>query len=138
MNEVIYYGVGKNLRDNLERFLEETGKPVCLCDRDTSKQHTMFCDEKIERGLEILGLEEVLKSYPDGRIYLTLAEHNLMECYSYLIEHGVNRNQICFFGKREFRLGCRMMQNFCYVQSTDANQGLKMRATRAAARRPKI
>lgn len=38
MLDIVWYGAGKNISDYENLFLEETGYPVCICDKSEEKQ----------------------------------------------------------------------------------------------------
>lgn len=125
MGTIVYYGVGKNLEHSEKYMIAETGIPVCLVDRDPQKQGTTYCFNMVHNiGGEveerpIYALNDVKREYPDYELYITLENRNIPECYRGLIEDGVERCRIKFFGDGEYRLGCDNMNYYCYVQSTD-------------------
>lgn len=42
MKTIVWYGAGKNLKNNFDSFASETGIPACICDRDEKKQNTQY------------------------------------------------------------------------------------------------
>ncbi len=117
MATVIYYGAGKNLCDYEEQFVKESGMPICICDKDTSKQGNVF-RFKNDSEVPIVSLQDALNSNPDYELWLTLAENNLPCVYDYLLkENKVPADRIKFFGDREYRLGCFNLSNYIYISS---------------------
>lgn len=117
--DIIYYGVGKNLKDYEHKFVEQTGIPACLCDRDIDKQNTDYVFSNGEQK-RIYSLEYIKNNYEDFELWITLAEHNLSCVVDDLTQNGVSQDKIHFFGNLEYRLGCQNMNYYCYVQSFDS------------------
>lgn len=116
INKIVWYGAGENPEDNFTRYEKETGLPVCICDGDVAKQNTLY---KIHGGggIKVISLSDALSKYPDCELYITLAEHNVSSCYEYLVEMGVDKRKIKFFGDKEYRLGCMNLNYYCYISS---------------------
>lgn len=116
MSQIIWYGAGKNLKDYEKEFVAETGYPVCICDISEQKQGTKYIFASGEER-DIVSLSHVEEEYPDYELWLTLAENNLVECYESLVDIGIQKDRLYFFGKKSYRYGCRMMNNFSYISS---------------------
>ena len=115
MKTIIWYGVGKNLCDHENEFLKETGMPMCLCDADETKQGNCYVFSNGQKR-NILSLREVEEKYSEYELWVTLADHNCLCVYEYLIKYK-QKEFIRFFGGREWRLGCFNMQNYIYISS---------------------
>lgn len=118
MKEIIYYGVGKNLKDYKDDFIQETGYPVCLVDRDEALHNTMFSFGNDE-DRPIFSLQYVQEHYPDAAFYLTLADHNIPEVYEYLKCEGIAENRLYCFGGKVYCLGCFNLNYYSYISSID-------------------
>ena len=92
MNEIIYYGVGKNLRDYEEDFVKETGLPVCLVDRNECLQNTEILLQGVR--LSVVSLQYAREHYPEADYYVTLADHNIPAVYDYLLNFPSKHFQI--------------------------------------------
>ena len=117
MSSIVYYGVGKRLKNNEENFLSETGLPICMCDADTQKQHEtyIFGGDKCF----ILSVEEALEKYGECDFYITVGGKHFKSCVEYLLQHGVQNKNIKTFGGLEYKLGCDNLYRYVYIQSMD-------------------
>jgi len=91
MASIIFYGAGRNAKENYERFVKKVGKPVCFVDNDLTKQGTMFA-----KGEPILSLEKAIELYPDFELHLTQLPHKLFSVRKILIDNGIAENRIHF------------------------------------------
>ena len=117
MNEIIYYGVGKNLRDYEEDFVKETGLPVCLVDRNECLQNTEILLQGVR--LSVVSLQYAREHYPEADYYVTLADHNIPAVYDYLNNEGIKGENIHCFGGRIYCLGCFDLNYYSYISSVD-------------------
>jgi uncharacterized Fe-S cluster-containing radical SAM superfamily protein len=96
----IFYGAGQNARENLGRWIEEVGEPVCFVDADTRKWGQTFpindgyCNS---RGYEITSLLDAIGRFPDYEIWVTLIGSNLPTVRKYLTGLGINKSRIHYF-----------------------------------------
>ncbi len=116
-NPIVFYGAGKNLRDNEAEFVKETGLPVCICDEAKEKQNTCYSFDGVER--KILSLNQVREDWPEAEYYITLAEHNIRSVYEYLKAKGIPEAKIHIFGDRVYCLGCLDLNYYSYISSVD-------------------
>lgn len=117
MSQIIWYGAGKNLQDHEKEFAAETGYPICICDASEQKQGTKYTFGG-QGDCDIVSLNHVKEEYSDYELWLTLAEHNIVDVYKCLTEkEGVSARRIRFFGGLEYRLGCFNLQNYIYISS---------------------
>lgn len=118
---VVYYGVGRTLEKKVEEYVRETGIPACLSDRHEEKWHTMYPFQRnggSSCAREILPLDEVLSHYPDYELWITLsAPDSMLACWRYLLECGVDKDRIKFFGGREYRLCCPYLDHALFISS---------------------
>ena len=101
MSQIIWYGAGKNLRDHEKEFVAETGYPVCICDASEQKQGTKYIFAG-ERERDVVSLSHIEEKYPDYELWLTLADHNLAECYQFLLDIVIQKDSIHFFGNNRY------------------------------------
>lgn len=88
MASMIFYGVGRNASDNIDRWKKAGYEPVCFVDKNIQKQHTIF------EGVEVLSLVEAITKYPDYEIYCTQHAYNLGRVRQYLLEFGIPGEKI--------------------------------------------
>ena len=117
MGEIIYYGVGKNLRDYEENFINETGTPVCLVDKNKGLQNTEILLGEERR--PVVSLQYVKQHYPEADYYVTLADHNFPNVFDYLKNEGIREEHIHCFGGRRYCLGCINLNYYSYFSSVD-------------------
>lgn len=117
MGSIVYYGVGKNLKDFEGDFLNETGWPVCLVDIKESLQNTEILLSGRRR--PVVSLEYAKKHYPEADYYLTLADHNIPDVYEYLKCEGIKEEHIRCFGGKIYCLGCFDLNYYSYISSVD-------------------
>jgi pyruvate-formate lyase-activating enzyme len=90
---IIFYGAGKNARENCDNWVKQVGEPVCFVDVDVSKHYTKF-DENRMRGGVILPLLEAINKYPDYELWITLIEESLKSVTVQLLGLGIPAERI--------------------------------------------
>ena len=117
MSGIIYYGFGKNLSDFEHEFLEETGLPICIVDRNEK-----FHNKIVKLGgkeVPIYSLKYTMEHYPEADYDITLAEHNIPGVYKYLQCEGVSLAHLHCFGGKIYCLGCFDLNYYSYISSVD-------------------
>lgn len=101
MKDIIYYGVGQNLKNYGKDFLQETGQPVCLVDKNENLHNTkVLVGGKL---MPIFSLQYAMEHYPDADYYITLADHNIPDVYDYLKFEGILKEKMHFFGGKNLQ-----------------------------------
>lgn len=88
MEEVIFYGAGRNAKDNIEKWIGAGIVPLCFVDNDILKQNKKFCS------YDVLSLVDAIKKYPDCVFYITLIASNAIKAYDYLLKLGIDEKRI--------------------------------------------
>lgn len=87
---LIMYGAGEQAKYALE-YIENSDKesvPICFCDNSIEKQGKLFL------GYDVHSLEDAKKMYPNSMYYVTTAEPLKYQIFKFLIDNGINENQI--------------------------------------------
>lgn len=114
MPTVVYYGAGNNAVNNLRRFIETCGEPVCFSDRDTNKHYTRFSPaEYVKEGYDILPLDVVVGKFPDYELYITLGYENWGCVTRYLIKQGIPLGRIKYCENFEPSQLKRYLESHC-------------------------
>lgn len=90
MSDIIFFGTGRNARENFDKWIGQGLSPVCFADGHAKNHYKAF------GGLEVLPLLEAIRRYPDYVLYCTQHPMNLGEIYSFLLGVGIPRERIKF------------------------------------------
>lgn len=102
--QVIFYGAGAYLAQNIKRLSIGGYHPVCVCDVNPSKWYKPFCGRK---DLTVLPLNEARDRYPDCKIYVTVDHRTMGAVLHYLTcELNIQEQNIVNWAPIEYRLGC--------------------------------
>lgn len=118
MSTIIWYGAGKNLREHEREFLEETGMPECIVDKNDALYGTEYTF-KNGNSCSIISLDSAKKRYPEADYYLTLAEHNVPVVYEFLKNEEISEIKIHCFGGEIYCRGCFNLNYYSYISSVD-------------------
>ncbi|MBO5341766.1 MAG: FkbM family methyltransferase [Lachnospiraceae bacterium] len=91
MASIIFYGVGRNAQENVEKWIDKGFSPVCFSDADTKKHYTKF------QQWNVLPLLEAIRKYPDYELYCTQNSSSLSQVRSFLLSVGIPDDRIHFF-----------------------------------------
>lgn len=91
MASLIFYGVGRNAQENIEKWINEGFMPVCFSDADITKHYTKF------EQWDVLPLLEAIQKYPDYEVYCTQNSYSLPQVHGFLLSVGIPDEKIHFF-----------------------------------------
>jgi pyruvate-formate lyase-activating enzyme len=101
---VIFYGAGKYVEENWDRFQSENMIPDCFADQSPTKQNTKYFDRPV------YSLEKAIAVYPDYIIYITMAYHKLTEATIYLLGENIPKERIKYLEDVEWRKSCGLKE----------------------------
>ncbi len=117
MASVIFYGAGLYLSRHYDEFVAEVGEPICIVDRDHSKQNTKWRTSRGE--IDILSLKKAIQLYLDYEIYLTVSQKFVDSVVSELMANGIKRDRLRVFSSFEYRMGCENLNEIIRMNKQD-------------------
>jgi hypothetical protein len=130
MSNKIFHGVGRNLAQNIDRWIAEYGEPVCFSDSDASKHYTRY-DCAGGGGIEVLPLCAALERYPDHEIWITLPiSETRLECTREIEALGVPLDRIGYFDGQKPMCPLKRMRHYLIdADATIADASLRLLRT---------
>lgn len=101
MNNIIFYGLGRNAIDNFDKWTAEIGMPVCFVDADSAKHYSKFPGTDVE----VLPLIEAINTYSEYVLYCTQVPDSLHAVKDFLLGLGVPKDRVKFCEAVEQRSG---------------------------------
>jgi SAM-dependent methyltransferase len=92
---LVLYGAGKAAINEIKTLKKKEKNIVCFCDKDTSKQGTVYL------GLPVFSIEQIREKYAEFNIYITVGRWSKFSVFEYLVNMGIKEERILNYKKDE-------------------------------------
>lgn len=99
----ILYGAGRQAKKALAIIRQHGVDPVCFCDKNSN-----LWGSRVD-GVEVVGLEEAKRRYPEGCFYLTMMEPLRAEVFKEF--HASDHNRIVLLKPSSWRKSCSLLEH---------------------------
>lgn len=105
---IIYYGISENMKKSFNNFVETTGEPKLIVEKDENLPQ--YSGQRLFDKYDIVSLDEALNRYPDAIVWVT---YRVANNAAKRILKKVSPDRINFFkADLEYRKGCNFLGHF--------------------------